>query len=429
MAAAVAGCAYTLVHNGQVNQAQVDKVEDGIQQIRQLKFLKPVPIVVESKDEAEAQMEAELERDYSDDQLSADGAAGALVGLYPAGIDLKATELKLLRSQVAGFYDPDEKQMVLVTGAVDLGILDRTAEFLVQQDLVGQMLLAHELTHALQDQHFDLGTKLDAIKDNDDEALALKAVSEGDATIAGLAYVTGGMTSDTLDTLSNSLHKLPAMLASETPGTPEGLSVPLLFQYSSGVDFVAEAYRRGGWAAVDELYKDPPRSSHQILHPAAYFDTPVEPVPVQIGGYQRIMSAWKKVDEDTFGELLLRVILERNLGNDASRVNLASQWSGDRMVILQDQRLISVIWIITFTNDGAANQFAVTYASILDRMLGETAHEIDYRDNSVLIVIGEAAHYMGILGPSVWRGSTIGGYQTPSAAVAGTSEDIGPNHP
>ncbi|HUY28040.1 MAG TPA: hypothetical protein VMV27_11515 [Candidatus Binataceae bacterium] len=428
-AIAIAGCAYSLVNGGKINQAKADQIEAGIQQLRQLYFKTPVPMVADTQDEAEARMRRELERENTDDQIAADGAAGALLGLYPAGIDLKAQELKLLRSQVAGFYDPHEHEMVLVEGTAEIGFFDRAAEFLVQRDLVGEMVLAHELTHALQDQNFNLGARLEALKDDDDRALALKSVAEGDATIAGLGYAVGGMDVDTLDRLEARLGELPGIFASETPGTPRGLSAPLLFQYSEGVKFVGEAYRRGGWKAVNALYAKPPESSHQIIHPEAYFDTPAPPQKVSIGGYQNLMAQWKKVDESTYGELLISVILQRGVGKHASEVELATRWTGDRFIVLQDQRMISVIGIVAFTDSGAAGKFAVTYTRMLDRLLGSTAHEIDYRENAVLIVIGEAAHYMGILGPELWRGSTIGGHPVANAAMAGMPGDTSRNHP
>ena len=124
-------------------------------------------------------------RDYTDNRLEADWVAGALTGLYPAGLDLKAESLKLLKSQVAGFYDPHGKEMVLVEGGADVGVWNNAAQFMIQRDVVGEMLLAHELTHALQDQNFDLESSLDKVKDNDDRALALKSVAEGDATHRG----------------------------------------------------------------------------------------------------------------------------------------------------------------------------------------------------------------------------------------------------
>ena len=345
------GCGYSLVNGGRVNSQQTGKIETGIQNVRQLRFKQPVPLVVKSRDDAEAMMEADLMRDYTDNQLKVDAVAGALTGLFPPGIDLKSASLKLLKSQVAGFYDPHGKEMVLVEDGADLGIWNSATQFMIQRDIVGEMLLAHELTHALQDQNFDLESRLDKVKDDDDRALALKAVAEGDATLGGFAYALGRMDDSAADALANHLKSLPQALAAEAPGTPEGLSAPLLFQYSEGVSFVAEAYRRGGWRAVDALYRNPPQSSHQILHPALYFDNATPQPRIELAGYDRIMSGWKKADDDTYGELLLRVILERNLGKQSNEIGLASRWTADRMIILQESRDVNVIWMLAFSDE------------------------------------------------------------------------------
>jgi hypothetical protein len=348
-------------------------------------------------------------RDYTDDQIKADAVAGAMVGLYPEGIDLKAASLKLLKSQVAGFYDPHGKEMVLVEGGVDLGFWTSATEFMVQRDVVGEMLLAHELTHALQDQNFDLGSRLDKEKDDDDRALALKTVAEGDATLAGFAYAVGRMDDNTANALADSLKQLPSALAAEAPNTPEGLSAPLLFQYSHGVRFVGEAYRRGGWNAVDALYRNPPQSSHQILHPALYFDNsrPAPQPRIKLAGYDRIMSGWKKADEDTYGELMLRIILERNLGKKSSEVELTSHWAADRMIILQQDQNVAVIWMIAFSDAQTAERFAVAYHALLDHLpSGSTLHRIDVHSNDVLIVVGQPANYFDTLAPAIWSAST-----------------------
>jgi hypothetical protein len=409
------GCAYSLVNGKSVNSQQAAKIEDGIQTIRQLRFKHSVPLVVKSKDEAEAMMETDMMRDYTNEQLEADGVAGSLTGLYPAGIDLKAASLKLLKSQVAGFYDPHGKEMVLVQGGADLGIMNSAAQFMIQRDVVGEMLLAHELTHALQDQNFDLETSLDKVKDDDDRSLALKSVAEGDATIAGFAYAEGGMDNNTADTLANNLKQLPQALAAEAPDTPEGLSAPMVFQYSDGVRFVAEAYRRGGWIAVDALYRNPPQSAHQILHPELYFDSATPPSRIELAGYDGIMRGWKKADDDTYGELLLRVILERNLGMQSTEVGLAARWIADRMIILQESRGVNVIWMLAFSDEQTASHFAVVYQTLLDRLLGDsTPHRLDARSNAVLVVIGEGADYFDTLAPAIWNASTIdtGGVST-----------------
>jgi hypothetical protein len=402
------GCAYNLISGDRVNQKQSDKIEAGIQDLRQLHFKAPVPLVVKSQDEAAAMMEADLMRDYTDQQLKVEAVAGALTGLYPTGLDLKAESLSLMKNQVAGFYDPHGKQMVLVEGGGNLGFWNSATQFVIQRDVVGEMLLAHELTHALQDQNFNLESSLDKVKNDDDRALALKSVAEGDATLAGFAYAAGGIDDAKASMLVANLKDLPKMLAAEAPDAPLGLSAPMLFQYSEGANFVAEAYRRGGWSAVDALYRNPPASTHQILHPALYFDNSAPAPRITLAGYENIMAGWKKVDDDTFGELLLQVILERNLGNQSAEIGLATRWVADRMVVLQESRGVNVIWMLAFSDNQSASHFAVVYTTLLDRLLGDSsAHRIDYRANLVLVVIGQGANYFDDLAPAIWNASTI----------------------
>ncbi len=410
LAIAFAGCAYSIVSAGQINQAEVKQVKSEIQDIRQLSFKRPVPMVVRTPDEVRKILIAELKRDYTAEQLSADGAAGAMLGLYPRGIDLEAATVKLLESQVAAFYDPHTHQMVMVEGALKVGFFKSAAEFAMQRDVVGEMLLAHELTHALQDQNFALGKKIDSMRDDGDRALALKAVAEGDATLAGFACVVGRMDDSIASLITGSLAKLPAIFAAQAKGTPEGIGVPLIFQYVKGARFVTEAYRRGGWKAVDKLYANPPESTQQIIDPALYFDHPTPPVKVALAGYQPILRGWKELDGDVYGELLLKIILQRNFGKNAPEVALARQWAGDDLVVLGRGADTTAIWMIGFRNNDSAARFSALYAPMLDRTLGNaTAHRVQAHGNAVLVVVGDGARQFKELAPAIWKASTIGG--------------------
>jgi hypothetical protein len=416
-AVALAGCAYSLISGGQINETIAGKVEQGIQEIRQLSFRTHVPVVLKSPDEVEQMVIADLHRDYTDAQLDADGKAGAMLGLFPPGIDLKAESVKLLKSQIAGFYDPHEKQMVLVQGAVDVPIGDRMLEFMVQRDLVNDMLLAHELTHALQDQNFALQDQLDKLKDNSDKEIALKSVAEGDATIAGFAYVAGRMDNSIADTIDSSMKDLPQTFAAQSKDTPEGLGYPLIFQYSGGVHFVREAYRRGGWKGVDALYAKPPQSSQQIIDPTLYFDHPTAPVEVQFGGYQSVLKDWSDADADTFGELTVQLILQLGYGKDAPEVAVAKSWAGDRMAIVSRAADIAVVWMVVFRDDDSAHRFEESYRALLNRTRATTPHYLERRGNAVLVLAGPIADQSSSIAPAVWKASKIGEVKPPAGPV------------
>src|SRR6185437_9509452 len=158
----------------------------------------------------------------------------------------------------------------------------------------------------------------------------------------------------TAQTIVEHFAATPENFQPESGGAPLALSGPMMFQYSAGTRFVAEAWRRGGWAAVDVLYRNPPWSSQQIIEPALYFDDPAPRLKITVAGYQHVLAGWKKVDQDTFGELLLRIMLERNLPAHSPALLLPQAWAGDRMVTLQREGALTLLWLIVIHDQASA---------------------------------------------------------------------------
>src|SRR5262249_14407115 len=154
-------------------------------------------------------------------------------------------------------------------------------------------LIAHELTHALQDQYFDIHAALDRIQHDDDRLLALKAVAEGDATLTAYGYVKNGLGAGNINALLAHLDDMPRLVDAESPDTPEALRESLIFQSAAGAHFVSEAYRRGGWSAVNALYATPPISTRQVIDPTAYFDQPSPPVTITLRGFRSALREWR----------------------------------------------------------------------------------------------------------------------------------------
>lgn len=394
-------------------------IEREIQVVRDLKLKHKVPIVELTAAQASAMLEKELDRDYSPERLDTDGRSGAMIGLYPRGINLKASNLHLLRSQVMAFYNFHSKEMVLVKGALEreVPIKSRALETKLKS-----MILAHEFTHALQDQNFDFGAQDKKLKDNSDRELALHAVAEGDATIAGYAYMLGAINPAVVSTLASNVRNFSAAFTAATAGVPRGVAEPLIFQYTDGVRFVALAYQHGGWAAVDKLYANPPQSTQQIIHPSLYYDHPVPPDKVVVAGYRAHLPGWKKVDQDTMGELGLRIILENTLGTASPRLALASKWAGDRVLMLRKGKAVGVIWLMAFRSAEAAKRFGTVYREVLNHLHARdhVARRVEIRKNAVLVVLGEPAAHFAKLGPAVWKQSriTAGGPAIPQAGKA-----------
>lgn len=403
-----AGCAYTVVSGGRINLRRAEQIYSEVQELRQLNFKIEVPLVLMDQSQADRVMEREVARRHDAVELQHEAAIGALTGLYAPGTDLKAQTMQVLSSQVAGFYDPQDREMIVVKGKSGRGLWSRLTGFFTRSDPAGDMLLAHELTHALQGQYFDIHDALDKIVDNDDRYLALKSVAEGDATLVGYAYIHGYLDEDTIGTLLTHLEDMPELFDVQSPNTPAALRDSLIFQYTDGTRFVGQAYKLGGWNAVNALYRNPPRSTREVINPALYFDHPSPPLAITVAGWAPVLKGWYEIAENTYGELLLRVILSRNPSAQA-QVPLAREWRGDRMAVLQQGGALTVVWIVALSSDTSAASFARVYEGILERLASITAasHYVERRGAAVLAIIGPGAVQSAELAPAVWRASVI----------------------
>jgi len=396
---------------GILNPEETRTVTERVQKIRALKFEHPVPFSYLTVDQSQERLRAELARDTTPAGLELDAREGELVGLYPPKVDLAKDNLTMLKSQLAGFYDPRQKDLVIIERPIPSipMVNPRLLEFALKLRTAG--VLSHELTHALQDQHFDIRAEEKATHGNDDRELALRALLEGDATLSGFCSVVGRADDPTIDYfLDNSADAAVIFL-----GSAEGLGVQmrklLIFPYLDGARFVAAGYHLGGWTAVDAIYRNPPRSTRQILHPELYFDHPEAPVDVRVGGYEKILAAWKKADENTFGELVLRMVIEHWIGEQTPYVAAADGWAGDRFVALQKSTDVTLVWIVAFHNPGQAENFAALYPQILAKSLpGLTARHVEQNGSAVLVLIGDGAIRFHELAPAIWKSSMIGGH-------------------
>src|SRR5262249_16932900 len=133
---------------------------------------------------------------------------------------------------------------------------------LTGRDLVAEFLVSHELTHALQDQHYHLPTRPEPLLDgHGDRELARHALLEGDATLAAFAYILRRqLDARTIDVVARQLHGVPAELAKKYPDLPELLRAQMAFQYDDGTTYVGQALSAAGWPAVDRLHAEPPES-------------------------------------------------------------------------------------------------------------------------------------------------------------------------
>ena len=232
------------------------------------------------------------------------------LGLLEGDVDLTEAMESLLGSAVAGFYDTEEDDLVVRGDRLSASV---------------KVTFVHELTHALQDQHFDLDRE--DIEDRDDEASqAFTSVIEGDAVRIEQLY---------LDTLSASEQKAAQDEEMEAasgidPNIPRILLESIAFPYAVGPGFASEVVAAGGQAKLDDAFRTPPTTSEQIIHPDLYVAdgepprTVADPEP-----------DGDEIDAGAVGEFGLILILQRIL-DDRTAIVAANGWGGDRYVAWDD---------------------------------------------------------------------------------------------
>ena len=378
--------------------------------MRGLNFKKEVPVEIKNKDEMRSHFERELEQEYGNEGLKNVALAYAKLGLFPQVLDLKKSLLDFYSAQVAAFYDPETKRLVLpedLAGGILLGAL----QFLAQRDIMGEMVLAHELTHALQDQHFSLEDRLRR-SSNDDKTLAFHAVAEGDATLSGFGYLFGGIDDKALALVNQTIQESIQEAKSTLTDVPEAVIEELLFQYYGGASFVSRLLREKGWLGVNRLYSSPPLSTEQILHPEKYFDLPDPPTRVELNDLSTLFeSDWKEIENNVLGELMVQVLFKRFLSEEEAKV-IANGWGGDRFVAFQRGSEVSFIWATVWDSIRDAEEFLQGYQKLLAKKFSSSGEDasrtyIEQRGQQVVVVEGLERSYVKERIEKIWQGMEL----------------------
>ena len=198
----------------------VERVARRLERVRELEFKRIPPVRTISAEQAREEGLAALDEEYPPERRAADEEVLTMLGLLPEGSDLRELAGTIFGEEVAGFYDDEKKQMTLVAGS--------------GEGTEGEITLAHELTHALEDQHFDLGLEGGL----DDHRTARSALIEGTATVAMVDYLARFLTGGVVGRGQALAQLQAADLLQSDSGLPPYLQRSLLFPYSAGARFV-----------------------------------------------------------------------------------------------------------------------------------------------------------------------------------------------
>ncbi len=292
----------------------------------------------------------------------------AAFGLLPPAFDLYNLFINLYSEQVAGYYDPETKEM-----------------FVIQADkLTGteKMTYAHEYTHVLQDQNWDMENGL---KSNDEYCethteycAGVQALVEGDASLTEQYWFFQDATEQDQKDVQDFYGSYTSPIFD---ATPYYLQKDFIFPYDQGLSFVQYLFDAGGWSAVDKAYENPPSSTEMILHPEKYpsdtqVDVPLKDVTTALG------PGWEESTRNSMGEWYFSLILSAGdlesarLDEETAKA-AAAGWAGDTYTVNwnESSRQLAVIMRSRWDSTRDADEFWKAISEYGQKRWGKPANK------------------------------------------------------
>jgi hypothetical protein len=336
-----------------------DEVLTQMSRLLDLPIKEPLKKSLRSKQDIREYLIQEEKEDKNEDQRDADTKTLEAFGLIPKGFPLDSFMLDVLTDQIAGLYDPKAGEFYI-------------ADWIPPDEQ--RSVMAHELTHALEDQSYHIDPWIKSARPNDDAELARQAVSEGSAMAAMVDYslreqnlgvrdlpdVTLLLRSGAVDEMSKDPHlaKAPAYIRDD-----------LLFPYLAGTTFSQQFLKaHAGWSDLKILFTNPPVSTQQIMHPDLYL-AGVKPEKVTLPEWKGLLPAdWKFLEENVMGEFNLDELLKQFLDQERGD-KLAAAWRGDRYASFENQKTKEtlLVFLVDLDNAEDAARFCGQYSEALEK--------------------------------------------------------------
>ncbi len=329
--------------------AAVARIQEGLASRRGLE--PPAAVAVESlpPGAVRAYLRAKLHEEYPAGAIAAEQAAYLHFGFLRPGDDLESLFLDLLSDQAAGFYDTDSKALYLVPG----------------RSIAGEALV-HELVHAMQDHAFDVERILREARPDDDRLLAAQAMIEGEAMA-----MTDSYCADHPDLTGPFAARGPsggeeeAERAPRRSPSPSVLQESLMFGYTYGRTWADATMGAGGRALMDAMFRSPPDSTEQILHPEKSLHPRDLPSIVERGLLDDPGTpGLRRVKTNSMGEFQIRLLLGG--AADQGAADAAAGWDGDLYAIDEGPGGAKTLtWVSVWDSGGDAASFRSAAAAWL----------------------------------------------------------------
>jgi hypothetical protein len=304
-------------------RAEIQAIVADLAQITGMKPKREVAVSKMSREQLERYLDKRIRKSAKPAEIRADELTLKWLGLVPPDFDLAKSTVDLLTEQAAAFYDYKKKKLVMLENP--LGEFDR-------------FILAHELAHALADQHYRIGRFMDDGAVTDDAVTARMAVVEGQASWLMTEYEMrqqdrGSLLDDDAALPRwNSLDPSNSYSYPVLEKAPLYLKVSLLFPYWEGGRFQQAVLKRRGSSGFRDVFENPPTTTQQILHPETYFATREADTPELPKGHPK---GWKTLTKGTLGELDHLVFYRLIDLEDGDEI--ASYWRGAAYQVMESK--------------------------------------------------------------------------------------------
>ena len=327
---------------------RIGEVETQVSTLRLLEVLDETQYVLVTPQQLQQRMIEQLDVAHPPQVLAFEQHSLALFGLLSPHANLRTLYLQAYQRPTFAYYDINTGEMLLF----------QEGRFNGPQRLD----YAREFVHALQDQHYDLadlGLGDEDCYQKSDSCAALYALVHGDASLVEqLWYFTYATPQDQRQLREEGNEIL------DMEDIPPFLAEEMVFPYREGLNFVQTFYDQDGWTALERLYRTPPASTEQILHPERYpADQPL-PVSLPEGLDEVLGQGWQEEGRNTLGEWYIYLMLA--FANDpAQRLGqltaqqAADGWGGDQYVLLTqpETQQRALVWVTRWDSETEAYDF------------------------------------------------------------------------
>ena len=333
------------------------RIERDLSAITGLEFRHPVPAATMSRDELKRYIDEQVKENTRPKEIHATEVTLKLLGLVPREFDLRKTTIDLLSEQAEAFYDYRRRKLFLIG---------------TQSGVELEMALAHELGHALADQHFNLKHYMNTHNSSDDEAMARMAVMEGQASWLMAAYASRKITGKIADLTryfdpSSAVNDQTASSYPVFAAAPLYVRESLIFPYAEGMRFEEALYKRDGQRSFSEVFERAPESTQQVIHPDRYEKGDKPDLP----DAPRLPSGYRDILDGTLGEFDFRVLLTV-YGTRQEADKISGHLAGATYRTGEDRHTKAdmVTFAAEWDSPESARQFLALYAKALEHKAG-----------------------------------------------------------